>query len=299
MQTLNYGIEIETIHITRLAAATAIQSVVGGQIVRRGGTYDEHAVVAPDGRSWKVVSDSSLRAPREYQAEVVSPICTYEDIETIQKIVRALRKARAQVDESCGIHIHIDAARFTPAAVRNLVKTVHKQERLIEAALTISDSRKNQWCKSVDADFLQKIEADKNLCLTELNKHWYGFHNANPRHYDSSRYRGLNLHNIWYLGTVEYRWFESTLHAGKVKAYLQFALALSAKAIKAKSASSARREYNPATAKYDFRVFLLSLGMIGDEFKTARLHLLANLGGSAAWKGERRDTVATPEALAA
>jgi hypothetical protein len=36
-------------------------------------------------------------------------------------------------------------------------------------------------------------------------------------------------------------------------------------------------------------VFLLGLGLIGPEFKTARHHLLDHLGGSAAWKGERRD----------
>ena len=40
----------------------------------------------------------------------------------------------------------------------------------------------------------------------------------------------------------------------------------------------------------------MKLGLIGDEFKTARLHLLARLNGSAAWKGERRDTVAYQEA---
>lgn len=81
-----------------------------------------------------------------------------------------------------------------------------------------------------------------------------------------------------------------------MKAYIQFTLALAAKAINARASSSRRRDFNPATAKYDFRVFLLKLGLIGDEFKTARLHLMANLGGSAAWKGERRDTVAYREA---
>ncbi len=74
-----------------------------------------------------------------------------------------------------------------------------------------------------------------------------------------------------------------------MKAYVQLALALAAKALRAKTASSKRREFNPVTAKYDFRVFLLGLGMIGDEFKTARLHLTKKLAGSAAWKGERRD----------
>ena len=79
------------------------------------------------------------------------------------------------------------------------------------------------------------------------------------------------------------------MHAGEIKAYVQLSLALAAKALSSKTASSKRREFNPATAKYDFRVLLLSLGMIGDEFKTARLHLTKKLAGSAAWKGERRD----------
>ena len=36
--------------------------------------------------------------------------------------------------------------------------------------------------------------------------------------------------------------------------------------------------------KYTFRVWLLRLGLIGDEFKTARKHLLDNLEGNIAWK---------------
>ena len=79
------------------------------------------------------------------------------------------------------------------------------------------------------------------------------------------------------------------MHAGQIKAYVQFVLALAAKALGAKAASSKRRVFNVATAKYDWRVFLLGLGLIGDEFKTARHHLTQHLAGSAAWKGERRD----------
>lgn len=36
--------------------------------------------------------------------------------------------------------------------------------------------------------------------------------------------------------------------------------------------------------KYSFRVWLLRLGMIGDEFKTARYHLLRHLDGCIAWR---------------
>jgi hypothetical protein len=40
---------------------------------------------------------------------------------------------------------------------------------------------------------------------------------------------------------------------------------------------------------------LLALGLVGDEFKTARLHLTAHLQGSAAWKHGRRDRRQSPD----
>ena len=295
MRTLRFGIEIETVGQTRQRVAKAIQKVVGGTI-RHIGTpicYDPWHVTDRKGRTWKVVADASLSAPKSRQAEVVSPVLRYEDIEELQEVVRAIRRAGGKVDQSTGIHIHVEAARFDAKALRNLVKIVNKQERLIEHALGISEARRRRWCRGIDQAFLEKIEKQRPRNLEEMNRAWYGYHNANPTHYDSSRYHGVNLHNVWFRGTVEYRWFDGTLHAGKVKAYIQFVLALSAKAINARASSSKRRDFNPDTARYDFRVFLLHLGLIGDEFKTARKHLMANLNGSAAWKHGRPEQRAT------
>ena len=291
MKTLRFGIEIETIGQTRHRVAEAIQSVVGGTIARVGspGCYDPYDVTAEDGRRWRVMADSSLSASFSLQAEVVSPILRYEDLETVQEVVRAVRRAGAKVDSSCGIHIHVDGARFDAKAACSLIKLVNKQEQLIEHALGIDPNRRACYARGINQDFLRKIEEERPRNLDELNRAWYGYENRNPTHYDQTRYRGVNLHNLWFRGTVEYRYFDSTLHAGKVKAYIQFCLALSAKAINARRAVSARRPFNPATSKYDFRCFLLRLGLIGPEFKTARLHLLSRLGGSSAWKGERRD----------
>jgi len=291
MRTLRFGIEIETIGQTREVVARAIQSVVGGEVRHVGmpAVYDPWKVIDRRGRTWQVVADSSLNARREYQAEIVSPILHYDDIAELQEVVRSVRNAGGRCDQSCGIHIHCDAARFDARAVTNLVKIFHKQEELIQHALGICPNRLNTFCKSIDPRFLERLERDRPRTMDELNRAWYGYHCPNPQHYDRSRYHGLNLHSIWYRGTIEYRLFNGCLHAGKVKAYIQFVLALSAKALKAKSASSKRREFNPATAKYDFRVFLLNLGLVGDEYKTARFHLLSLLEGSAAWKHGRRD----------
>ena len=83
-------------------------------------------------------------------------------------------------------------------------------------------------------------------------------------------------------GTIEFRLFNSTLHAGEIKSYIQLCMAISHQALVQKSAS--RIKTQSSNEKYTFRVWLLRLGLIGDEFKTARHHLLKNLDGNIAWK---------------
>jgi hypothetical protein len=245
------------------------------------------------GRCWRVVPDGSLSGG-DRSGEIVSPILAYEDIEDLQVMVRAVRTAGARSDSSTGIHIHVDGARFDAKGVTNLVKTIHKQERLLEHALGISDLRLGRYCRPIEPAFLERLEARRPRTLQQVSEAWYGRANARPERYDSSRYHGLNLNSLFFRGTIEFRYFNGTLHAGEVKAYVQLVLALAARGLTAKTTSSKRREFNVATAKYDFRVFLLHLGLIGDEFKTARLHLTKRLAGSAAWKGARRDRRPTP-----
>ena len=98
---------------------------------------------------------------------------------------------------------------------------------------------------------------------------------------------------------MEFRLFNGSLHAGEVKAYVQLCLALASKAMKAKSTSGKKRAYTPASGRYDMRVILLGLGLIGDEFATARHHLTKRLDGSSSWKnGRPARPVAAPEAAA-
>ena len=81
---------------------------------------------------------------------------------------------------------------------------------------------------------------------------------------------------------MEFRLFNGTLHAGKIKAYIQFCLAISAQALN--QACASRRKTQTTNEKYTFRTWLLRLGLIGDEFATARQHLLAELPGCIAWR---------------
>jgi hypothetical protein len=63
---------------------------------------------------------------------------------------------------------------------------------------------------------------------------------------------------------------------------------MAVRAIDGKSARPERKPTTEASGKYDYRTFLLRMGFIGDEFKTARQHLLARLRGDSAFKNGRR-----------
>ncbi len=296
LRELNFGVEIETVKRTRERVARAIQLAVGGEVTYVGspGSFDPWEVKDSQGRVWKVVADGSLiNVPFSLRAEVVSPVLSYEDIPTLQEVIRAVRKCGAKIDEKCGIHIHVNAAPFDGRTLGNLAKIIYKQEALILTALGVATHRLNRYTKPMSEDLIKKIEKSRPRTKDQLNQIWYGYHNRQPSHFDSSRYHGVNLHNVWYRGTIEFRWFEGTLHAGKVKAYIQLCLAIAAKALNGRAASSRKRTFNAESARYDFRVFLLHLGLIGDEFKTARKHLLAGLPGDSAFKKARPRNEAT------
>ena len=118
--------------------------------------------------------------------------------------------------------------------------------------------------------------------MEEVEELWYNGRGSRYHHYDISRYHALNLHSVFSKGTIEFRMFNSTLHAGEVKAYIQLCLAISHQALVQRGAS--RIKTQPENEKYTFRTWLLRLGLIGDEFKTARQHLLKNLEGNIAWR---------------
>ena len=280
-KTLNFGIEIETVGAPKQRLINAIADAIGGRV----STYPSFTATMPDGRVWKVVNDASLNGCDN--GEVVSPILTYDDLPMLQSVVRAIRGAGGRIDSSCGIHVHVDASRFDAPALVRLVKLVHKQERLIEMALGIQEHRLGRYCKPIDPEFLARVDGHAVNAMSTLQRAWYGG-SAQPTRYHETRYRGVNLNSYFVRGTVEFRLFEGSLHAGEVKTYVQFALALASKALRSRAAQARRRDYNLTNPKYAMRTFLLALGLIGEEFKTARFHLLKRLPGNAAWWGNGR-----------
>ena len=92
MRTQTFGIEIETTGLGRKRTAEIIAQYFGTTAQYIGAHLDDWKIPMPDGRRWTVESDGSVTDP---SAEVVSPVCRWADIEMVQEVVRALRKAGA------------------------------------------------------------------------------------------------------------------------------------------------------------------------------------------------------------
>lgn len=302
MKKQTIGVEVEMNNITREKAARVAARYFGTyryeNTAGRNG-YSTWSAWDAQGREWKFQKDVSIAGPDSEKCEMVTPILTYSDIETLQELIRQLRHAGAKSDATrgCGVHIHIGAKGHTPQTLRNLANIMASHESLIADALNLDQGRMRRYCRTVDPRFLEQVNRRKPTTMTQLADIWYSSHDANcsrSHHYNDSRYHMLNYHATFTKGTVEFRLFqfdESTgerrggLHAGQLKSYIQLCLALSQMAKTVKTASpKPQQNENP---KYAMRTWLLRLGFIGDEFKTAREILTKRLAGDTAFRHGR------------
>lgn len=290
-----FGVEVEMTGITREKAARLVAGVLGTTPSHpESNCYHTRTIADQAARKWKIMRDSSITPIRnddtiepldEYRVEFVTPPLNYSDIELLQNIIRKLRENGAKAHSSCGIHIHVDGANHTAVSLRRLVNFMTARQNLIYEALQIGD-RESNWCHKLNKTLLDAMKKDKNLTKEKAEEIWYSRANdgycggIDHQHYNSTRYHGVNLHSFFTKGTVEFRLFNSTLHAGKIKAYIQFCLAVSAWAITSqeKIVFRSMEGYSPEQKVTIMRNILTHrLGLYGDEFKTCRLHLMTPL----------------------
>lgn len=214
----------------------------------------------------------------------------------MQELIRRLRKAGAisHVGIGAGVHIHIGAKGHPAQSLRTLANIMASHERLIADALKIDQGRMNRYCRTVNPIFIEQLNKKKPTTMPQLADIWYTTNNANfgrNQHYNDSRYHMTNYHAVFTKGTIEFRCFnfdkpadgkKNGLHAGQLKSYIQLCLALSQMAKDLRTASpKPQQTENP---KFAMRTWLIRLGMVGEEFSTARDFLTKNLEGDAAFR---------------
>lgn len=302
MKKQTIGVEVEMNNIRRDKAARLAAEYFGTERFADTATRNGYCTWSAwdsQGREWKFQKDVSIAGTDGEKCEMVTPILKYDDMELLQELVRRLRRAGAKSNASrgCGVHIHIGAKGHTPQTLRNLANIMASHEELLISALAIDRYRTARFCRTVDPNFLTQLNKRKPKTMSALADIWYGSHGADycrSQHYNDSRYHQLNLHATFTKGTVEFRLFQfdepsngkqNGLHAGQLKSYIQLCLALSQMAKTVKTASpKPQQNENP---RYAMRTWLLRLGFIGDEFKTARELLTKRLSGDTAFRNGR------------
>lgn len=152
--------------------------------------------------------------------------------------------------------------------LRNLVYLLYSRGDLINKA-TGSDFH-------VDKGLVEAL-ADDRCTLTVAN-----FRNALNAYTENHEncLKGLSIDE----NTVCFEGFHWAADADHATAYTQFAALMFQMAAKQKRVQA--KEVNSENEKYAFRIWLLRLGMNGDEYKQTRKILMKNLSGSGAFRTE-------------
>lgn len=319
INSMTYGVEIEMTAITREAAARLTASVLGSgsTVTYVGGSYGKWQVTDSNGRKWLFVSDCSIHAVDsngrsagcrgEYSCELNTPPLMLADMDTLQELVRALRRAGAKTgaEYGCGIHIHVGSSNHNAKSLLNFINLVYAQENMLYKALGVDDERIRQWCVPMNnrrsyseygtpTNFMTDLKSCKTI--EDIEVAWYkNFSCGSPsscrtQHYDESRYHLLNLHRYFSTrgqgcNTIEIRAFNATLHAGVIRSFVLLVLSMNAKAL---ASSRILAEKNPimvaGNEKFAMRTWLVGMGWTGEMFKNPHAHLIKNLTGDAAWR---------------
>ena len=138
-----FGVEIELTGVTRAEAAEALAAYFETTPQRSYDNYDSWYVPDREGKQWRIMSDGSIRAEwnddghyrrttdPEYRVEMVTPKVTYDEMEKFQECVRRIRQAGGKVNDSCGMHVHVDASNHNRQSLKNLLSIMYSKEDLL------------------------------------------------------------------------------------------------------------------------------------------------------------------------
>lgn len=170
----------------------------------------------------------------------------------------------------CQIAIPMEG--HTGISLRNLVNMIYSKQELIQKAIGIIKG-------IISEDFITGINKDKIESLEDFKTaiEGIGEKSCPGIEFDFEEQR------------ITFKFIEGDADAEKIKAYSQFVGLLNQSAKTLKHASP--KVNITDNDKFAFRTWLIRLGMIGDEYKSARKILLERLSGNSAFRNGRPEKV--------
>lgn len=156
---------------------------------------------------WKLVTDSSLQGNNTF--ELVSPILVGEaGLKELEKVCWVLDLCGAKINDSCGLHVHLDAEGFSMNTWKNLALTYKHLENLIDAFMP-GARRNNTYCKSLSHVSDEKIKLARTIDdLRDV--------------FNRDRYHKVNFEAYSRHKTVEFRQHSGTTNFTKMENWVRF-----------------------------------------------------------------------------
>ena len=196
----NFGIEIEAYNCSKQKLA---QELTAAGIKVKVEDYNH----IDSQERWKITSDGSLTGNQSF--ELVSPILHGEEgLKDLEKVCWVLELCDVKVNNSCGLHIHMDAAGFTLQTWKNLALSYKRLEKVIDAFMP-SSRRNNRFCQGFAN--ITETQIKSAGTITDLR-----------RAFGNDRYRKVNLEAYARHRTVEFRQHSGTTNFTKMSAWVYF-----------------------------------------------------------------------------
>ena len=178
------------------------------------------------------------------------------------------------------MNFNIPISQHTGLSLRNLMNLLYSRGPIVNKA-TGGNFR-------VEKSLVEALEDD--TCTYSVTN----FKNALAKYEEQhgKGYEGIEIGEEW----VSFTGFGTAADVDHLRANGQLAILMNQQAISQKRIQA--KEVRMENEKYAFRVWLIRLGMNGDEFKQARKLLMENLGGHAAFRTSEEAEKAKQKALA-
>ena len=217
--------------------------LVGLEIEAEDGECQRAAASLP--YNFGISHDGSI----ERGMEVQTPPASWEELaKNIEVTTKTLKKNGFKISQRCGMHIHLDASDFkrAPTKIAKILKAYYAVENLIYQVVPMS-RRQGRYCLPLQGSFDYEDFTVKKMA--ELETNWYQkannpywcykneleswgrnkeqlIRNMKSGKYCNSRYLGVNVHSIFFRGTLELRHHSGTLNKHKIFNWVNFNLSI-------------------------------------------------------------------------
>lgn len=211
-----FGIEIEAFGVS----ATRVQDAL-----RVAGLNAEVEGYNHITRShWKITSDASINGRHAF--ELVSPILQGQNgLRQLKKACQVLNDLEAQVNVSCGLHVHLDSQEMNVDEILSVYNRYCDYTSQIDQV--VSPSRRGEGARYVSQ-------------VKRVNKKFQSKRGL-ARH--QNKYRKVNLVNIASRGSIEFRQHQGTTDYTKISNWLSFLMQFVEASRHTKKINSSNRVY--------------------------------------------------------